>query len=164
MTINPLQYGKWAMLKYGYLSVGVKVDMLTFLCEYLNELRKQIRKKQKKANSLYLPAAFVTFKTRYTQTVAALSLHDTNENTWQVNPAPEPREIIWRNLRMRNWEVSFRDHLMWALFWFICLFYFLPVTALQAFIEIDKLDNYPVLRDILSVNFIRSILVAILPG
>lgn len=160
----PVQYGKWAMDKYGALKVSVKVPSLTFLCEYLDQLKKQIIEKQEIASKLYLPTAFVTFTTRYTQTVAASSLHATNEDTWQMSPAPGPKEIIWKNLYMRKWEVSIRNTLMWALFWCICIFYLIPVTALQALIEIDRLDDYPVIKDIINVAFIRSLLVAILPG
>jgi hypothetical protein len=45
-----------------------------------------------------LPAAFVTFRTRWTAAVAATALHSRAAGgaaAWQVRPAPEPDDVLW---------------------------------------------------------------------
>ena len=53
--------------------------------------------RQKQLQQL-LPAAFVTFRTRWTAAIAATALHSrapAGAAVWQVRPAPEPDDVLW---------------------------------------------------------------------
>ena len=66
--------------------------------------------------------------------------------------------------RHRAWQRQFRFILIWVLFVLLALFYTIPVGAVQAIIEVDRLRNIPGFNTLVSVTFLRSIIEAILPG
>lgn len=69
--------------------------------------------------------------TRATQARAATSLHQHEEISWRFQAAPEPRELVWSNLRMRLWQRSLRSILLWLVFIAMTIFYIIPVTLVQ---------------------------------
>ena len=54
--------------------------------------------------------------------------------------------------------------LIWVLFVLMALFYTIPVAAVQAIIEVDRLNGIPGFKKLIDITFIRSIIEAILPG
>ena len=53
---------------------------------------------------------------------------------------------------------------IWVLFGLLALFYTIPIGAIQAIIEVDRLDNIVVFKQLVSITFVRSLIEAILPG
>ena len=96
--------------------------------------------------------------------MASSGLQSHDETIWRAEEAPGQDEIIWANLRMRSWERGLRSAAMWALFVVMVLFFGIVCTALQGFVNIKQLDKTPVIKDIVSIPFIRSLIVGILPG
>lgn len=68
----------------------------------MERLRAEIKAKAAAAKDTLVPAAFVTFNDRYTQTLASAAMHSHDETAWRVQPAPGPDEIVWANLGMRH--------------------------------------------------------------
>ena len=66
--------------------------------------------------------------------------------------------------RLRAWSKFTRFALIWILFVVMALFYTIPIGAVQAIIEVDRLKNIPVFKQLVNISFIRSIIEAILPG
>ncbi len=56
-------------------------------------------------------------------TLAAASLHNYDETTWAITPAPAPGELLWSATGLRTWEVSLRRLALWGAFWLLVLFY-----------------------------------------
>lgn len=87
MRIVPQLYGGWAVEAYG--SAPNRVDALTFHTSHLSHLKATLDTLRKECGSSaggssgssvaaaaqYLPAAFVTFRSRWSAAVAASCLH-----------------------------------------------------------------------------------------
>lgn len=66
--------------------------------------------------------------------------------------------------RHRAWQRQLRFALVWILFILMALFYSIPIGAVQAIIEVNRLSKIPGFKQLVSISFIRSIIQAILPG
>jgi len=164
--IVPDFYGAWAREKYPTTIENkfVKVDKLEFLAARLEALKKHVEEKQEEALDHPVGSAFVTFRSRWTHVVASTSLQHHDECVWKVQPAPGPEEVFWPNVRWRSWERTVRTMLMWSLFGALCCTFMIPVAAVQALVQIDRLEHLPVVKDLLKITFFRSLVIAVLPG
>ena len=130
----------------------------------MEKLKAEMEGERAKSLTGYLPAAFVTFNDRYSQTVAASGMHSHDEGAWRVRGAPGPDEIIWKNLRMRHWQRVLRTLGMAGLFVAILVLY-LPLTAaLQVVVNLDNAAKVPGLSIITRLPFVTQVIQGILPG
>ena len=53
---------------------------------------------------------------------------------------------------------------IWAAFVALALFYLIPVSAIQALVEVDRLRHIPFFRALVDIEFINAILQSILPS
>ena len=104
---------------------------MVFLPYALRKSHERLVEERKKAAGRYIPAVFVTFRSRFAQAVASTALLAPDENLWCVHDPPGTGEIIWPNLRWRAWERRVRSVLMWTLFAILCTFYTIPVGIVQ---------------------------------
>ncbi|GFH18694.1 uncharacterized protein HaLaN_15542 [Haematococcus lacustris] len=162
VTVIGPTLGAWGIKNYGVKPV--KVDAITFWSDRLRQLADQIHVSQANCLQRPVPSAFVTFQTRATQVVLATNLHHHDETTWQATLAPEPKEIIWRNLRMRAWERTLRTMVLWGAYVALVLFFIIPVGIVQALIEVPRLASVPVLGTIVNLPVIKQVLEGIVPG
>ncbi|KXZ47792.1 hypothetical protein GPECTOR_33g674 [Gonium pectorale] len=163
LTVLGATYGDWGKETLG-TRFFKKVDAVDFWIKRLKYLRERIIAEQKHALQRVVPSAFVTFNTRTAQAVGANTLHSHDVNNWRVHVAPAPFEVVWKNLGMTTPMKTGRLYILWAAFWAMTLFFMIPVTAIQALIEVPKLANIPVLGTIVTLPGIRQILEAIVPG
>jgi hypothetical protein len=170
VSLMPLTAPAWAKAKYNIgagVKKPVKVDALEYLPQQLEFLKSEIDAALPAArgkDAPRLPAAFVTFNTRRTATVAATSLHSLDETCWRAMPAPGSDEIVWKNLGLRHWQVVGRTLLMTLAFVGLLLLY-LPVTAfVQAFVNLDNVSKVPGLGLVTRIPFVTQILKGILPS
>lgn len=66
--------------------------------------------------------------------------------------------------RWRSWERRWRAYIIWTLFVLLALFYYIPVGAVQALVEVQRLQNIPVFKQLLQITFIKSLLQSIFPS
>ena len=66
--------------------------------------------------------------------------------------------------RHRAWERQSRFVIIWVLFILLSLFYTIPVGAVQALIEVQRLNSIPGFKELNSITFINALIQAILPG
>ena len=83
-------------------------------------------------------AAFVTTRTRLTQSVATTGLMSFNEDLWTTKVAPAPNDVIWSNLALRGWERSIRNVISWVLFVVLIIMFFPIVALLQQIINLQS--------------------------
>ncbi|KAI8468680.1 MAG: hypothetical protein J3K34DRAFT_426590 [Monoraphidium minutum] len=164
VTLLPALTPAWAKEKYSVGAKPVKVDALEYLPQAMDTLRGDIKEAATKASEAYLPAAFVTFNDRYTQTLAATGLHAQDELAWRVQGAPGADEIIWGNLGLRYWSRITRTIAMWALFIAILVFYLPVVAAIQAVVNLENVRNVPGLGVITRIPFVTQVLQGIMPS
>ncbi len=68
---------------------------------------------------------------RTSQSVSSCSLHANDVDTWVVEGAPAPFELLWANLRLTGQERRRRGLVLWAAFVAMTLFFMIPVAAVQ---------------------------------
>ena len=66
--------------------------------DHLEYLRGSITDAQTAAAAMAYPSAFVTFRSRKSQVVAAGALMSEDSSAWRCQAAPRPDEVIWKNL------------------------------------------------------------------
>jgi hypothetical protein len=151
--IFPMFLGEWGKAQGYGGSLLKKVDAFDYYMSRIKELERVIPDEQRLAARTAWPSAFVTFETRKDREVCSTSLMHHEPSAWRTQAAPEPEEIIWPNLGM---PVAIRSTLGlvgWAGFIILCIFFMIPVAALQGLItaatQVSWLQN-PVISKLLS--------------
>ncbi|GLT72408.1 hypothetical protein SLA2020_443460 [Shorea laevis] len=160
---------KRPMVKTGFLGCcGEKVDAIDHytseiekLCEEIDEERARAQKDPKSI----MPAAFVSFKTRWGAAVCAQTQQSRNPTLWLTEWAPEPRDVYWENLAIPYVQISIRRLIMGVAFFFLTFFFMIPITLVQSLATIDGIENAaPFLKPVIEKSFIRSLIQGFLPG
>ncbi|XP_009377479.2 CSC1-like protein ERD4 [Pyrus x bretschneideri] len=152
--------------KTGFLGLcGEKVDSIEYYTEKINELttkleaEQEITLKDKQQN-----AALVFFTSRVTAAAAAQTLHAQLVDTWTVTDAPEPRQLLWRNLKIKFFQRQVRQYVVYIIVALTVLFFMVPIAFISAFTTLDNLKKLlPFLKPILKQEAIRTVLEAYLP-
>ncbi|EFJ44034.1 hypothetical protein VOLCADRAFT_95705 [Volvox carteri f. nagariensis] len=133
LVLGPL-LGQWGVYLYGVRPV--RVDELLHLRTRLEVLYEQLRAGLAKVDELpYVPTAFLTFGRRWDAAVVFTALHDRDEALWWPTPAPHPGELLWGNLRLRLWQISWRTAVARTAFMALLLSYTVPLSALQGLMQ-----------------------------
>lgn len=88
-----------------------------------------------------MPAAFVSFKTRWGAAVCAQTQQARNPTTWLTEWAPEPRDIYWDNLSIPYVELTIRRLLMAVALFFLTFFFMIPIAFVQSLANIDGIQK-----------------------
>ncbi|KAG2431317.1 hypothetical protein HYH02_013447 [Chlamydomonas schloesseri] len=162
-VLGPL-LGAWAADLYGVRPV--RVDELLHLRTHLEVLYEQVRQGlDEHGHELpYVPTAFVTFSRRWEAAVVSSALWDRDEGVWRAAPAPEPSEVLWGNLRLRLWQLNYREGVLRLVFGALLLTYAVPISALQGLLQVRRLAHLPVFKALVRVPVVRSLLSGLLPG
>lgn len=129
----------------GFCGCGEKVEAIPYHIQRINEL-KEAAKKAKSENSKFCNAAFVTFDSVATAAKASATPFSDHIDTWQVNRAPKPKDVLWENLEkaqrpnVKRCVVLAKN----ALICMIVVFWSAPVAFVNAFSNLDTLaEDYP---------------------
>ncbi|KAL7088591.1 hypothetical protein ACP275_13G136800 [Erythranthe tilingii] len=163
---NPLQK---PTRKTGFLGLcGDKVDAIDYQTAEIDRLSKEIdeeRERVKTDPKCIMPAAFVSFKTRWAAAVCAQTQQSRNPTLWLTEWASEPRDIYWDNLAIPYVSLTVRRLIVAVAFFFLTFFFVIPVTAVQSLANIESIEKKaPFLRPIVEVPFIKSLIQGVLPG
>lgn len=154
----------WCKEKYGG-GIIKSVPAMEFWLTRLPELEKRILEGQVNARKLVWPSAFVTFGSRVLQSVSATGLHHHDETAWTVRGAPGPTELLWCNLGMTSAQRTVASSVVWVLFGLMCLFFTIPIAAIQGLIDVNKFASFsPGLASFLNNVVISKLIQAIVPG
>jgi hypothetical protein len=85
--------------------------------------------------------AFVVMRTFTAATIAIQSMHSSKPGSMQVSTAPEPRDILWKNIYVSKGAHRTRSFLGEALVLIIILFYVFPVAVISVFTSDDFLKK-----------------------
>ncbi|KAM1032781.1 hypothetical protein ACFX13_037170 [Malus domestica] len=152
--------------KTGFLGLcGAKVDSIEYYTEKINELTPKLEAEQKATlREKQQNAALVFFTSRVTAAAAAQSLHAQLVDTWTVIDAPEPRQVLWPNLKIKFFQRQVRQYVVYIIVALTVVFYMIPIAAISAFTTLDNLKKLlPFLKPILKQEAITTVLEAYLP-
>ncbi|XP_052203302.1 calcium permeable stress-gated cation channel 1 isoform X2 [Diospyros lotus] len=112
-----------------------------------------------------MPAAFVSFKTRWGAAVCAQTQQSRDPTKWLTDWAPEPRDVYWQNLAIPYVSLTIRRLIIGVAFFFLTFFFMIPVTFVQTLANIEGIEKeLPFLKSILETHFIKSFIQGFLPG
>ncbi|GJN14299.1 hypothetical protein PR202_gb01104 [Eleusine coracana subsp. coracana] len=147
---------------------GRRVDAIEYYQKAIEETYKQEDEERQKVitdpNSI-MPAAFVSFKTRWGAAVCAQTQQTSNPTVWLTEWAPEPRDVYWANLAIPFVELSIRRLLMAVLLFFLTFFFMVPIAIVQSLANLDDIERrLPFLKPLIERNSLKSIIQGFLPG
>ncbi|KAK3433465.1 hypothetical protein EUGRSUZ_D01358 [Eucalyptus grandis] len=160
---------KRPLTKTGFLGLcGNQVDALDHYTLEVEKLSKEIAAEREKVASdpkSIMPAAFVSFKTRWGAAVCAQTQQCRNPTLWLTDWAPEPRDVYWPNLAIPYVSLTIRRLIMAVAFFFLTFFFMIPIAFVQSLASLDGIEKVaPFLRPIIDIGFIKSFIQGFLPG
>ncbi|KAH6803448.1 Early-responsive to dehydration stress protein [Perilla frutescens var. frutescens] len=110
----------------------------------LRELSHKIQHIQSKEQlqAKELPVAFVTFKSRWGAALAAQSQQTSNPLLWVTEMAPEPRDVLWKNLANPYKYLPLYKFAVYVAVTLLTIFFAVPVTAVQGIAKFDHLKKW----------------------
>ncbi|XP_023514773.1 CSC1-like protein At4g02900 [Cucurbita pepo subsp. pepo] len=147
---------------------GTKVDAIEYYSTELEKLSKEEDKEREKVVSdpdALIPAAFVSFKTRWAAAVCAQTQQSSNPTIWLTEWAPEPRDIFWDNLAIPYVKLALRKLIMAVALFFLTFCFMIPIAFVQSLANIEGIEKvFPFLKPIIEKKVIKSVIQGFLPG
>ncbi|KAH9793340.1 CSC1-like protein [Citrus sinensis] len=142
--------------KTGFLGLwGKTVDAIDFYTSKIETLKKEISLEKDKVMSSgksVIPAAFVSFKTRWGASVCAQTQQTRNPTLWLTDWAPEPRDVYWDNLAIPFVSLTIRRLIIFVAYFFLTFFFMIPIAIVQSLANIEGIEKaLPFLRPIIEV-------------
>ena len=125
----------------GFLGLwGQRVDAIEHYTAEIDKTSKEIAKEREEVVNdpkSIMPAAFVSFKTRWAAAVCAQTQQTRNPTQWLTEWAPEPRDVYWPNLAIPYVALTVRRLLMHVAFFFLTFFFIIPIAFVQSLATIE---------------------------
>lgn len=123
--------------------------MCLIIC-FLNCQISVEREKVTNNSKSIMPAAFVSFKTRWAAAVCAQTQQSRNPTIWLTEWAPEPRDVYWENLAIPFVFLTIRRLIVAVAFFFLTFFFMIPITLVQSLANIEGIEKaLPFLKPII---------------
>ncbi|XP_074283361.1 CSC1-like protein At1g32090 isoform X2 [Silene latifolia] len=153
----------------GFLGLwGQKVDSINFYKDQLTHLDRKLtmeRQRILKDPKSVMPAAFVSFKSRWGAAVCAQTQQSKNPTLWLTSWAPEPRDVYWKNLAIPFVSITIRKFVIGISVFALVFFYMIPIAFVQSLANLEALEKVaPFLRPVIEMKLIKSLLQGFLPG
>ncbi|KAG7983389.1 hypothetical protein I3843_04G104100 [Carya illinoinensis] len=153
----------------GFLGLcGDRVDSIDFYTSKIENFSEEIATERDKIINnpkSIMPAAFVSFKTRWAAAVCAQTQQSRNPTTWLTEWAPEPRDVYWANLAIPYVSLSIRRLIVAVAFFFLTFFFMIPIAFVQSLANIEGIEKaLPFLKPIIEIKVIKSFIQGFLPG
>lgn len=88
-----------------------------------------------------MPAAFVSFKTRWAAAVCAQTQQTRNPTLWLTEWAAEPRDVYWPNLAVPYVQLSVKRLIVAVAFFFLTFFFMIPIAMVQSLANIEGIEK-----------------------
>ncbi|WCJ37526.1 ERD (early-responsive to dehydration stress) family protein [Euphorbia peplus] len=156
-------------IKTGCLGLcGQSVDAIDHYTTEIEKLSKEIsieRDNVMSNSKSIIPAAFVSFKSRWAAAVCAQTQQTRNPTLWLTDWAPEPRDIYWDNLAIPYVSLAIRKLIIGVAFFFLTFFFMIPIALVQSLANIEGIEKaLPFLKPIIEMKAVKSFIQGFLPG
>lgn len=88
-----------------------------------------------------MPAAFVSFKTRWGAAVCAQTQQSKDPTQWITGWAAEPRDVYWPNLAVPYVQLTVKRLMMAVSFFFLTFFFMIPIAMVQSLANIEGIEK-----------------------
>ncbi|CAL9754508.1 unnamed protein product [Musa acuminata subsp. burmannicoides] len=155
--------------KTGFLGLcGDEVDAIEFYTSKIDELSEKEateREMIKNNSKSIMPAAFVSFRTRWAAAVCAQTQQTQNPTLWLTEWAPEPRDVYWQNLAIPFVSLTVRRLIVAVAVFFLTFFFMIPIAFVQSLANIEGIEKVvPFLKPIIEEKTIKAFIQGFLPG
>ncbi|KAK2990521.1 hypothetical protein RJ640_019801, partial [Escallonia rubra] len=141
------------------------IDYYTSEIEKLNEKEVSERERVISDPKSIIPAAFVSFKSRWGAAVCAQTQQSSNPTIWLTEWAPEPRDVYWDNLSIPYVELTVRRLLMAVALFFLTFCFMIPIAIVQSMANIEAIEKVlPFLKPLIEIKVVKSFIQGFLPG
>ncbi|CAI9107870.1 OLC1v1007341C1 [Oldenlandia corymbosa var. corymbosa] len=141
------------------------IDYYTAEIEKLSEEEIAEREKVISDPKSIVPAAFVSFKSRWGAAVCAQTQQSSNPTIWLTEWAPEPRDVYWDNLAIPFVSLAIRRLLMAVALFFLTFFFMIPIAFVQSLANLEGIEKVlPFLKPLIEAKGVKSVIQGFLPG
>lgn len=152
----------------GFLGLfGAKVDPVDLYSKKLEDIEETVKLEQSVfyQNQKELPAAFVSFRSRYGASMASQVLQSSNPLLWVTQPAPEPSDVYWPFLSAPYIQLWISKLVVVVAVFFLTILFLVPVTFVQGLTQLTELENFlPFLKKVLTITIVSDIVTGYLPS
>ncbi|KAI3449602.1 hypothetical protein Pfo_006267 [Paulownia fortunei] len=149
-------------------ALGKSVDAIDYYTAEIEKIIEEEDAEREKVMSdpkAIVPAAFVSFKSRWGAAVCAQTQQSSNPTIWLTEWAPEPRDVYWDNLAIPYVELAVKKLLMAVAMFFLTFFFMIPIAFVQSMASIDGIEKVlPFLKPLIEAEKVKSIVQGFLPG
>ncbi|GAB2298914.1 Protein osca1 [Dionaea muscipula] len=147
---------------------GTKIDAIDYYTSEIERLTGKIAEEQERVKtdpSCVMPAAFVSFRTRWGAAVCAQTQQTRNPTMWLTEWAPEPCDVYWQNLAIPYVQITIRRLIIAVAFFFLTFFFMIPIAFVQSLATIEGIEKAaPFLNTIVEMSFLKSFITGVLSG
>ncbi|KAL3624156.1 CSC1-like protein hyp1 [Castilleja foliolosa] len=150
----------------GFLGLfGPRVDLQDHYEKKLEDMEGDLRTERSSVAGKEVPAAFVSFKSRFTAAVVSHLPQGIKPTEWIAEQAPDPQDVYWP-----FFSASFFKRWMCNIFViFACIFitglFLIPVLLAQGLTHLDQLELWlPFLSGLFKVKIISQVITGYLPS
>ncbi|CAN6348249.1 unnamed protein product [Urochloa humidicola] len=149
-----------------FLGLFGRNDILGEYQKRLEDVEENVRLEQSDATRRQeIPAAFVSFRSRYGAANAIYIRQSDNPTEWQTEHAPDPHDVYWPFFStsfMERWIAKFVVFVASVLLIFVFL---LVVAFVQGLTYLEQLEQWlPFLRNILEIAVVSQLVTGYLPS
>ncbi|XP_058081973.1 CSC1-like protein HYP1 isoform X3 [Magnolia sinica] len=124
-----------------------------------------VRRTSKLQGLIEVPAAFVSFKSRYGAAIAVHIQQAINPMQWITEQAPEPNDVYWPFLSSTFLRIWISKLLVIVASIFLTVIFLIPVVFVQGLANLDQLEILlPFLKRVLSITFVSQVVTGYLPS
>ncbi|KAJ0251165.1 CSC1-like protein [Hirschfeldia incana] len=157
------------VIKMGFLGCcGEEVDGIKYYTSMVESLTREITEEKHRLRTgtkSIVPAAFVSFKSRWGAAVCAQTQQSRDPTEWITEWAAEPCDIYYDNLALPYVDLKIRRIIVAVAYFFLTFFFMIPIAFVQSLANIEGIEkNFPFLKPLIEVKFFKSIIQGFLPG
>lgn len=147
---------------------GKTIDAIDYYNEEIEKLAKEELAERERVIAdpkAVVPAAFVSFRSRWGAAVCAQTQQTRNPTRWLTDWAPEPRDVYWNNLAIPFVELNVRKLIMAVALFGLTFCFMVPIAIVQSLANIESIEKVlPFLKPIIRRKSVKSIIQGFLPG
>ncbi|CAN8324560.1 unnamed protein product [Cochlearia groenlandica] len=160
---------KRPIIKMGFLGCcGEEVDGIKYYASMVESLTQEISEEKERLRTgtkSIVPAAFVSFKSRWGAAVCAQTQQSRDPTEWITEWAEEPRDIYYDNLALPYVDLKIRRIVVAIAYFFLTFFFMIPIAFVQSLANIEGIEkSFPFLKPLIEVKLLKSIIQGFLPG
>ncbi|KAJ0909974.1 putative calcium-dependent channel, 7TM region phosphate [Helianthus annuus] len=149
-------------------SLGKKIDAIDYYTQEIEKLSKEELAERERViddPKSVVPAAFVSFRSRWGAAVCAQTQQTRNPTRWLTDWAPEPRDVYWNNLAIPFVELNVRKLIMAVALFGLTFCFMVPIAIVQTLANIEYIGKVlPFLKPLINKGSVKSFIQGFLPG